>query len=481
MQSNLSDEISALKRHLDENADSMVFARLAERYLRLNETEKAIALCQQGLSRHPQYATGHFVLSKCLYANKQYDETEKRLKKVLALEPNFLSAHKLYSDLMKEIGWEKSRELSLLRILEIDPLNVNIKSMVESGKTAEVEEEVSEPLLTKEPEEKLSTDIELEESLDDALGLSALDETDLMTEEDKYDIEFETQSIDREEERFSEILDDIFSPSVEEQVRQENEARDTLKKAASMEAASLEIEEEKQEIADEVETAAATEGERGEEDEEIDVLDVSEEEKPEEEGAETFAEMAGIFTPEKEAPEEEALSEETDEETIELDALRSEPLPPVDFSDLPEEEVESLFEEQDESLTEFGSIKIEDDLEEQEEFSKFLAELDDYNETEITDSETPKIGRPLHVKKDEPAKQMKETPLEHVEEPEDEAEDDSTKEKFVTPTLGEIYAAQGQYGKAIAVFERLLKQNPDEERYKIKLDYLRKKLQEEQN
>ena len=222
-------------------------------------------------------------------------------------------------------------------------------------------------------------------------------------------------------------------------------------------------------------------GERGEEDEEIDVLDVSEEEKPEEEGAETFAEMDGIFTPEKEAPEEEALSEETDEETIELDALRSEPLPPVDFSDLPEEEVESLFEEQDESLTEFGSIKIEDDLEEQEEFSKFLAELDDYNETEITDSETPKIGRPLHVKKDEPAKQMKETPLEHVEEPEDEAEDDSTKEKFVTPTLGEIYAAQGQYGKAIAVFERLLKQNPDEERYKIKLDYLRKKLQEEQN
>ena len=49
------------------------------------------------------------------------------------------------------------------------------------------------------------------------------------------------------------------------------------------------------------------------------------------------------------------------------------------------------------------------------------------------------------------------------------------------PTLGEIYAAQGQYAKAISVFELLLKKNPENEWYKTKLDYLKKKSQEEQS
>jgi tetratricopeptide (TPR) repeat protein len=42
---------------------------------------------------------------------------------------------------------------------------------------------------------------------------------------------------------------------------------------------------------------------------------------------------------------------------------------------------------------------------------------------------------------------------------------DRTKEKFVTPTLGEIYAAQGQYEKAIDVFEMLSKRHPENEWY----------------
>ncbi|MBN2356323.1 tetratricopeptide repeat protein, partial [candidate division KSB1 bacterium] len=61
----------------------------------------------------------------------------------------------------------------------------------------------------------------------------------------------------------------------------------------------------------------------------------------------------------------------------------------------------------------------------------------------------------------------------------DDVSAEGTKEKFVTPTLGEIYAAQGQYAKAISVFEMLLKKNPDNDWYRTKLEYLRKRLQEE--
>jgi len=51
---------------------------------------------------------------------------------------------------------------------------------------------------------------------------------------------------------------------------------------------------------------------------------------------------------------------------------------------------------------------------------------------------------------------------------------------IVTPTLGEIYAAQGHYSKAIGVYEILLKKDPDNQTYQDKLAYLKEKLAEEQ-
>jgi hypothetical protein len=57
----------------------------------------------------------------------------------------------------------------------------------------------------------------------------------------------------------------------------------------------------------------------------------------------------------------------------------------------------------------------------------------------------------------------------------------SEREKIVTPTLGEIYAAQGQYTKAIGVFELLSRKEPNNKHYRDKIDYLKKRLQETQN
>jgi tetratricopeptide (TPR) repeat protein len=57
----------------------------------------------------------------------------------------------------------------------------------------------------------------------------------------------------------------------------------------------------------------------------------------------------------------------------------------------------------------------------------------------------------------------------------------SEREKIVTPTLGEIYAAQGQYAKAIGVFELLSKKEPNNRSYRDKIEYLKKRLQETQN
>jgi len=63
--------------------------------------------------------------------------------------------------------------------------------------------------------------------------------------------------------------------------------------------------------------------------------------------------------------------------------------------------------------------------------------------------------------------------------PPEKEDTEETKEKkdnkIVTPTLGEIYASQKQYAKAIRVYETLLKKNPDNEGYRQKIEELKKK------
>ncbi|MFQ5769667.1 MAG: hypothetical protein ACE5HX_03965, partial [bacterium] len=57
----------------------------------------------------------------------------------------------------------------------------------------------------------------------------------------------------------------------------------------------------------------------------------------------------------------------------------------------------------------------------------------------------------------------------------------SVGDKIVTPTLGEIYAAQGQYAKAIHVFELLSTKHPDNEVFTQKIEMLKQKLEESRN
>ncbi len=72
-----------------------------------------------------------------------------------------------------------------------------------------------------------------------------------------------------------------------------------------------------------------------------------------------------------------------------------------------------------------------------------------------------------------------EQPVQRLAESYDIQEEKKDTAAIVTPTLGEIYAAQGHYAKAIGVYEILLKKDPQNESYREKIAYLKKKLAEE--
>jgi tetratricopeptide (TPR) repeat protein len=550
MSQNFSDEIAWLKSRISENPSSMLFARLAERYLQLAETDHAIKVCRDGLKYHSEYATAHLILAKCFFAQKLYDEAEKQLKKVILCDPHYLMAHKLYSDLMSEIGWISSVEASYNKILEVDPLDKKIQHSLKNLRNTETEEPViEEPDLSYE-------DRAASEFTGDATAASSKPDTEtaffetppaeaednepttetLLGSSEEVETEFTPRTFEEEESRFSEILDDIFSPYLddEDKVRPSLDQTDLEKDdsavkpdtqepplytdSSGMEAEPL-IDNDAPDLA---ESALHSEMDNSRDSDDSFFTTEETDAKFERDWALAADDQDDDEEPLSRAPENDEMdsfSENDQDQTMEPPLQDPSPptIPPqtidqqnenVDSSaelfteaengksatqsqdsDQPVETDDFLaFEEPEEEFlnsADFSHLK-EENLEEQElDFSEFLSSLDVRDMKKETEQdvpvsntyqgtrlEKPPSPQPIQMEKSD---EQDEEPLMSVE-----SRYSDTKEKFVTPTLGEIYAAQGQYAKAISVFEVLQKRHPDNEWYASKLEYLRKRLTEEQ-
>lgn len=360
-------DIEFLEEYIERYPDSLMFARLADAYLKTNRVDKAVELCEQGIRKHPYYVTGHFVLGKCYLAKKEFEQAEKEFKRVLLFDPKYLAAHKYYGDVMKEIGWENTSSMSYKKILQIDPLDEVARSMageyiLESEKTPETAEPEKDQGHDKDPVDAIEPMPVSPEEED------LLFEGEELKEEDVQQPEPEEQIDDRQAEEYSSLLDDIFKDEVVEE--------------------------------------------------------------------------------EKEAPPPEAQEEDIFKDLEETETT-SDSSPESYFSDLD-------FPEGPADKAQEGEPPAFDDVE--------------------PPSEQETQSMPFDFAPEpEPEEEKPSPPKEQPREPETKK---TQKNKIVTPTLGEIYAAQGQYAKAIDVFETLLKKHPENEFYSKKITELQQKLAE---
>jgi len=427
------DDLKYLEAKLKQNPDSILFARLAEAYLEINRIDDAIKLCEIGLRKHPYYVTGHYIMSKCYFKKKQFDNAEKELKRVLLFDPQYIAAHRDYADLMVQIGWHSSCEASYEKIFMIDPLNKKARKKLDELRQKSKFAEESESDL----------DVELGEFEEEALFTNEAAEiaplkklppdnvTKIIEEQPVEKSEPAISENNGEEEKFSYILDDIFG---DESVASEEDVQQIESDIENTEFSSLEDEEEL-----DTDVASSLESER-EEDE-----------------------------TESEVPEN-SLSKE-DEEDIRLSANIEQILRDDNdemMSTIADKQPENPFETE---LQHFSLDDIEtpadeeDDIgylpDEEESFEHAINQtLDD--EPEPLQSEEPDVDEKQVYEERQPAKSK-------------------AKEKIVTPTLGEIYAAQHQYAKAIGVYEILKKNNPNNPIYQQKIDYLKRRLEESQD
>jgi Tfp pilus assembly protein PilF len=69
------------------------------------------------------------------------EEAQKELKRVITFDPSNVIAQKILGDIMKEEGRIDAYQENYKKILEIDPLNEEIKQVIESFEEKPVKEE----------------------------------------------------------------------------------------------------------------------------------------------------------------------------------------------------------------------------------------------------------------------------------------------------------------------------------------------------
>jgi len=421
--------LESLQVLLQQNPNSLTFGRVADALLKLGRVDEAIQLCEDGLRRHPSYVTGHMVLGKCYLKKKLFDQAEKEFKRVLLFDPRYLAAHKYYGDLMREIGWDNTCEMSYRKILQIDPLDKGVRAVIEElaqkAKMTKLEpapirreaRPAMEPLapppfnvpppptvtLPRLPENDFyspATAAPDDEFLPAPTNVSAADlwQDDFVPPAENLpaaspDI---LPASPNDEERFSYILDDIFQDEILDDKPAPPAGKNSLPPANNR------LEEHRDD--------AETENTNGF-------------------GADTMS-----LTPPSRPPSRI-------------------PTRPVD-----------LDRELDGEPTTIRPSKP--------------ARLD-LDETVRDDNNASPRANLRAAANRLPARRPK--ILETLGDDITSTISASEREKIVTPTLGEIYAAQGQYTKAIGVFELLSRKEPNNKHYRDKIDYLKKRLLETQN
>jgi tetratricopeptide (TPR) repeat protein len=461
--------LESLQVLLQQNPNSLTFGRVAEALMQKGRLDEAIQLCEEGIRRHPYYVTGHMVLGKCYLQKKLFDQAEKEFKRVLLFDPQYLAAHKHYGDLMREIGWDNTCEMSYRKILQIDPLDKAVKELVEEfasrakgEKTAAAMRPATKPAkeapLAPPP---LAPRPTLDDDYLSSTGVGEGDflryETPSSLEPEKIaPIEFEqtpepdfaaaaSEPPDRvipeaDEERFSYILDDIFQDEVLDEKTSKLSAPEKPSKPAGYPSAD-QIEAEAADFADN-ENLTATSWPQPRNDAKPAAPLRYEPAAPDADGFDAD----GVDEPEMPSP---GTPSKIQGRPVDFD---------LDFDEMPPAPADSG------TAAPIKPLPVNLDM--------------DVPEPEDSKALTRPGPRPAASTR-MPVRRGRTLADFNGEEPAPPSA--SEREKIVTPTLGEIYAAQGQYTKAIGVFELLSKKEPNNRNYRDKIEYLKKRLQETQN
>ena len=93
-------------RHWQGDPGSIVFAPIAEFFLRYGMIDDAFRVCRAGIKRHPALVSGRIVMARIHLARGNWEEAEEELRRVQAVVPQNAAAR----EMMEEIAAVRRRE-----------------------------------------------------------------------------------------------------------------------------------------------------------------------------------------------------------------------------------------------------------------------------------------------------------------------------------------------------------------------------------
>ncbi len=433
-------ELSRLEKFCEEHPESILFAHLAYRYVELGYMDRARAIAEEGVRRHPAYAYGHYVLGLCYYHMNDLIKAKTHLELSLAYDRKNPRACKLMGEINEKLDLPIMAEESYLHYFLLDPFNPEAVKCYQREQELQFDE--FEQPEGEVPESEFTGD---ETLFDEGTDRLEVDEganiDDLFTPEEASGEDFDISR--KVEEVFKETLGDISL---------ESDWEDTSERAGEDRAAPSEPTLPEETAGDTLAESAPGGREEGEFSEDTDT------------------DFESLFADLEETPEPPPSQAETfsppDDDEIDFGNIFDESTPSGKTGEEPPSQPEETTSDE-EDLLDFTAA-VEDFIAERQDASSGEAPAPPPEDEETTadsiqwdaQNTVPDLSH-LPSQPDRPgAQEAASTPGETTR---------FGKPPILSPTLGEIYVAQGRYQEAIEVFRQLLEKDPGNQRFRKKI------------
>jgi tetratricopeptide (TPR) repeat protein len=129
--------IDELKKKFDENP-RRYFAPLANEFRKSGEIDQAIMICEEFLPQQPGHMSGHIVYGQALYEAGRLPEARSVFETALGLDPENLIALRHLGDIARTQHDTASARSWYVRVLDADPRNDEIQSLIAGLDAADV-------------------------------------------------------------------------------------------------------------------------------------------------------------------------------------------------------------------------------------------------------------------------------------------------------------------------------------------------------
>lgn len=171
-----SPRIEELRRRLDREPGSRLFAQLAEELRKGGSAAEAAAVARQGLGQHPGYTSARLTLARSLLEMGQHGPARAELEAVLRAAPDNILASRLLGDCLITMGDLGSALLQLRATLRLSGGDPSIETQIQAlevrlhGRGAEAGAEAGVADAERDEQGETALPLLLESSSEEAAG-----------------------------------------------------------------------------------------------------------------------------------------------------------------------------------------------------------------------------------------------------------------------------------------------------------------------